>query len=427
MLQRLLLDYGFVALAGAGQVWGQRLREWARMQGGTGPATLVGDDFKSTTQAAALANGTSAHGYELDDTHERSFSHPGAVVFPAALAVAEQSGASGAEVFAAVAAGYEVMTRVGMASRSGLMLRNGRHPTCLLGPFGSVTAVGKLLRLNAVEMANAWGIALSMIGGSMQFNKEPDGDMVKRMHAGIPAQQGVIAAQLTQLGVTGPKQAIEGEHGFFGLFADGPRPERLGKPGGVPLEIHDMSFKPYSCCRLFHSLIDAVGEATEDFSVDHRSIMSIRAGVPGDASKALYQVPRPKSVMAAQYSLPYSVAAAVRHGPMRYDAFSLQAINDMETLAVADRIEAYFDAELAREKSGRMSARVVIKFKDGREREAVSRAALGAPEKPLDIDGIKAKGQALLADAERVGKIAAAVDAFPRAGHVQNFTDLLGD
>ncbi len=425
-LQRLLLDYGYVSLAGARQVWGERLREWTRSHGGAGEATLVGDEFKSTAPAAALANGTSAHGYELDDTHERSFTHPGAVVFPVALAVAEQTGASGLEVFAAATAGYEVMTRVGMASRSGLFLSHGRHPTCLLGPFGSATAAGKLLGFDAEQIANAWGIALSMMGGSMQFNKEPDGDMVKRMHAGIPAQQGLIAAQLTQVGVTGPKAPIEGEHGLFNLFADGPRPERLAKAPDAPFEIHDMSFKPYSCCRLFHSLIDAVGEATEDFSADPDSIVSIRAGVPGDASRDHYQVFRPASVMAAQYSLPYAVAAAIRHGPMRYDAFSIDEIGDPKTLAVADKIEAYFDEELAAEKSGRMSARVTICFTDGEEREAISRAALGAPEKPLDVEGIKAKGRALLTSSDRVERIAEAVSAFPNTGTVHDFTGTLG-
>ncbi len=426
MLKHLLLDYCYVALAGSKQVWGQKLRQWAVHSGGAGVATLVGEADKSPAHTAALVNGTSAHGYELDDTHERSFTHPGAVVFPAGLAIAEEQGASGLEFLAAATAGYEVMTRIGMASRSGLFLSQGRHPTCLLGPFGAATTVGRLIGLDFAQLANAWGIALSMMGGSMQFNKEPDGDMVKRMHAGIPAQQGLIAAQLTQAGVTGPKQAIEGEFGFFALFADGPKPERMIKAVGAPYEIHDMSFKPYACCRLFHSLIDAVGEATDGFAADFNGITRIKAGVPGDAAKPHYQVYRPESVMSAQYSLPYAVAAAVRHGPMHYDAFSLESIRDDSTLALADKVEAHFDEALAREKSARMSARVVVEFDNGQVHEAVSRAALGAPEKPLDIDGIKAKGKALLGDVPLVDKIADAVDQLPEAENVLAITALLG-
>ncbi len=114
-LERLILDYAAVAMCGSVQPWGRKLRDWARGQRTTGTARLIGSGEQVNAATAALANGTSAHGYELDDTHEGSNSHPGAVVISAALAIASETGAQGREVLAAIAAGYETMARIGRA------------------------------------------------------------------------------------------------------------------------------------------------------------------------------------------------------------------------------------------------------------------------------------------------------------------------
>ena len=111
-----------------------------------------------------------------------------------------------------------------------------------------------------------------MVSGANQFAFEPKGTMVKRMHGGIPAQNGVTAAQLARLGLEGPVQGIEGEFGFLHLFGIEPQPERLRKSGNETFEIHNISIKPYSCCRKFHSLIDALGEATDGFELDASTI-----------------------------------------------------------------------------------------------------------------------------------------------------------
>ena len=322
-LERLILDYATVAMCGSVQPWGRKLRQWALDQNTTGNARLIGSGDLVNAATAALANGTAAHGYELDDTHEASNSHPGAVVISAALAAAAVTGAQGREVLAAIAAGYETMARIGRASTSPEVTERGFHATCLFGPFGAATAAGKLNGLDADGITRAWGLALSMAGGAQQFAHEPQGTMIKRMHAGLPAMHGILAADLSALGVTAPAKPLEGPLGFYHLYSKHVKPEHLGRADGAPLQIHAVSFKPYSCCRKFHGMIDALEIATEGFKLDPEKIVKIDAFSPGNAIKK-HAIRRPDSVMAAQYSMPYIVAATLAKGPQDYGAFEAE-------------------------------------------------------------------------------------------------------
>ena len=282
-LKRLLIDYAAVTLCGSVQPWGRTLTEWAGLHGAGGKVLLIGSGKRAGANAAAMVNGTSAHGYELDDTHDKSMSHPGAVVITAALAAGTEMGSSGKNLLSAIVMGYEVMTRVGMAANALGVINRGFHPTATFGVFGAAAAAGKLYGLDASEIAQAWGIALSMSSGACQFAVAPKGTMVKRMHAGIPAHNGVIAAQLARLGLAAPVQALEGNYGFFTLFGVDADPTLLKKSGDDPFEIHDISMKPYSCCRKFHSLIDALEQATDGFSIPVEAVSYTHLTLPTKA------------------------------------------------------------------------------------------------------------------------------------------------
>src|SRR5262249_12414215 len=106
----LLLDCLGVSRVGATLAWTRAMTECAGRFAGSGKAPIAGTWLEVAPSIAALINGTAAHGYELDDTHDASMSHPGAVVIPAATAVAAEIGASADELIAAIASGYEAMT-----------------------------------------------------------------------------------------------------------------------------------------------------------------------------------------------------------------------------------------------------------------------------------------------------------------------------
>jgi 2-methylcitrate dehydratase PrpD len=426
-LKRLILDHAAVTLCGSVQPWGQKLTAWAQAYGGQGRAVLIGSGGRASAATAGLVNGTSAHGYELDDTHEQSRSHPGAVVITAALAVGAERKSSGRDVLAAVVAGYEVMTGLGMAAGALATTHVGFHATCLFGPFGAAAAAARLLGLDAMQLAQAWGIALSMTGGSSQFAFEPKGTMVKRMHAGIPAQNGIIAAQLASLGVDAPVRAFEGEHGFFHLYGREPDPSRIMRVAGEPFQIHKMSFKPYSCCRKFHSLIDALETATDGFKLDPQAIERITVDSPtGSVEK--HQMKRPESVMAAQYSKPYNVGATLAYGARRFDAYGPDLHKDARILGIVDRVEARLDTSLDRYVPEAMPNRVTLRLRDGSERQETVIVSTGSPDRPLSLSGVAEKARALLAmtaPALDLDRILAGVDTLPEAGDIGSFAAML--
>ena len=112
-------------------------------------------------------------------------------------------------------------------------------------------------------------------------------------------------------------------HLFLHLFGIEPKPELLSKSENEALEVHNISIKPYSCCRKFHSLIDALDDVTDGFTVDPSAIEKITVHSPQTAIVS-HQMKRPDSVMAAQYSMPYIVGATHAYGPTRYDAFGVE-------------------------------------------------------------------------------------------------------
>ncbi len=423
-LQRLILDYAAVTLCGSIQPWGRKMRAWSQDQNASGPARLIGSGDLTNAATAALANGTAAHGYELDDTHEASSSHPGAVVISAALAVAAEIGSSGRDILAAIAAGYESMTRIGRAAISQEVTERGFHATCLFGPFGAAATAAKLMGLDAEGLARSWGLALSMVSGSSQFAHEPQGTMVKRMHAGIPSMHGVLAAQLGKLEMTAPQNSLEGPLAFYHLYSENPKLELLERKTGAPLEIHNISFKPYSCCRKFHSMIDCLEIATAHFTHDPADIAKIDVYSPANAIKK-HAIRRPDSVMAAQYSMPYITAATLAYGPKKYSAFETGYHNDPTIISLIDKTEAHHDPKLDGYLPDRMANRVTVTFTDGRQESAEVIEALGSPERPLSFDGVSEKAEPLIDMVDPSMDLGAIADAVRSLPDTSNIDDLM--
>jgi len=397
-VRRLLLDLLGVSLCGSQLPWTLALRDWATPFRGSGVAPVVGAGFTVAPSVAALVNSTAAHGYELDDTHDASMSHPGAVVIPTALAVAAGTHVDEIAVCAAIAAGYETMARVGMAANASRVVAAGFHPTSLFGSFGAATAAALLQSLDAPALARAWGHALSLTGGSMQFSDEPAGTMVKRLHAGYAAQNGILAAGMAKRGVSAPSRALDGKYGLLALYAREPRPQLFDVDPRAPLQIHQISMKPYSCCRLFHSLIDALDEATEGFREPAAGIRHILVRGPGVIFDQ-HMLRRPTSVMAAQYSLPYVVGATLAVGPHRFDAYRDEHLGNEEILALADKVEGQQDLEIEAEYPEHMGAAVELTMADGSVRSAKVMDSRGTSAHPLTTDAIRAKATNLARDA----------------------------
>lgn len=394
-LERLVLDYCGVAIGGAARPWIAALHGWAERYRGTGPACIVASDIATTAEVAAFVNGAAGHSFELDDTHDASMSHPGAVVISAALAVASETGACGADVLAAVAAGYEAMARIGIAARAERVIATGFHPTALFGGFGAAAAAGKLLGFTAEELAGAWGHVLSLAAGSMQFSQESRGAEVKRVHAGYAARNGLLAAQMIAAGISAPTRSLDGKYGFLALYGHDPMPEQLTRTGVRGLAIHDISIKPYACCRMLHSMIDGLRTATDGFAVPARDIRGILVRGPRKLEEQ-HMVTRPQTPMAAQYSLPFTVGAAMTFGPNRFDAYERENLSDPGILAWADRVSVESDADLEAAYPVHFGTQVEVTFIDGRRRVERVLDSIGTPANPMPSDKLEAKAKALV-------------------------------
>src|SRR5260370_9617644 len=179
----LLLDHLAVTLRGSrlpARQAAYSMLQPMRATGSTGASTIFGRPERAEASWAAFANGVAAHGLEMDDVENASPLHPGVVVMPAALALAEQRGSSAAAFYAAVVAGYEVTLRVGAALDPAAAYERGFHPTAICGALGAAAASARLLQLSAQQTGMALGIAGSMASGSMAYLH--DGPWTKRLH-----------------------------------------------------------------------------------------------------------------------------------------------------------------------------------------------------------------------------------------------------
>lgn len=388
----LVVDHLGVALRGWTLPWTTIVRETALAERAA-PVAMLYDGGRTSARNAALVNGTAGHALELDDTHDRSLTHPGSVVIPAALAVGEDVGATGAQVLAAIVAGYDVQCRLGIALGRDLIER-GMHPTATLGVFGAAAAAGHLLTLEPARMAHAFGIAASMSAGLMQFSQDPEGTMVKRLYGGLPAERGVLAAQLAARGLTGPRAAIEGTFGIARMLAGRGEIDPHAFSAGPGHEIERVSIKLFACCKNFHALIEAAQEC--------------RAG-PGFAPQDIAQVDvygpramidhhlerRPRSTMAAQYSLPYTTAVALIGDPHAPESFRAPAYDREDLVALAAKVSAHLDPELDAAFPRHFAGGIRVRLHDGRQFDAQVMDALGTPVRPLERAGYRAKFTAM--------------------------------
>lgn len=386
-LKRLVLDHLACTYRGAHLRLGQSLRRGALPYRRAGRAPIIGDTVRTSAPVAALVNATAAHGLELDDTHDESVSHPGASIIATAFTVATQYRISGAALFPAILAGYEVVGRLGAATNAARIIENGFHPTSLFTGFGAAATAAHLIGLRPEQLASAWGLLLSMAGGSMQFSQEAVGTDVKRLHGGYAALHGVFAAELAAGGVGGPLEALDGRYGLCAIFGENQDLSRLTTPHPDGPEIHRISFKPYPCCRLFHSTLDALALASDRFSTPPEDIAEIHVGGP-EILVSQHMLRRPQSMMAAQYSLPFTLATAFFSGPGSVDGFTDDAMADPRILSLADTVSGELNTKMNDAFPEHFGSTVRLTHRDGSSREHEVLDSLGTPSNPMSRDAL---------------------------------------
>ena len=244
---------------GADLPWSRMIIDYVRATGAGGRSRILGTGPDPVTPAAAaLAQGAMAHAFELDNlTKPDSGGHPGAVLFSAGLAVAQDRGAGGKALLTALVAGAEVMIRIGYATGHTDEER-GFHAPSACGPFGGAITAGHLMGFDPTRMTNALGIAGSCSGGLLAFAHSGDGAMVKRFNLGRGAEGGVVAASLAARGFTGPSTVIEGEGGFLRAFCPKWDTAQLTDGLGHDFKTMTIMIKRYACHITAHTPVEAI-------------------------------------------------------------------------------------------------------------------------------------------------------------------------
>jgi 2-methylcitrate dehydratase PrpD len=357
--------------------------------GGEPEASVIGLAAALPAPNAAFANAMLCHGLDFDDTHSDSVSHVSTVVVPTALAVAEARGASGRELLAAVVAGNEIVTRIGMAT-PGAFHRRGFHPTAICGIFGATAAAARLGGLTPADAASALGIAGSMASGLFAYLD--DGTATKPIHPGWAAHGALLAARLAELGAEGPPGVLEGRFGVFHAFVDTridlePQLADLGERWETPR----IAFKAYPACHFSHGSLGAT--ATLIDGIDPREIDDILVTVP-EAGVSLVLEPAatkvaPRTGYEGKFSLQYSTAAMLVHGRVGLSTYSPEALADAGVLELARKVR-YETKEYASYPAA-FPGGVRIRLRDGRTVEADCPYQLGAPENPMSETQVRKK------------------------------------
>lgn len=426
-LKLCILDGLGCILHGAALPWTARVAAMVAADGGAPEATAFGLDARVPAAAAALVNGTAGHAFELDDIHRDSIIHPNSLTLSVALALAERAGGRNGKFFlAAIAAGYEVGTRVGAAAGPGLLL-GGFHPQGTTGTFAAAATAARMLALDANATRQALGIAGSLGAGLMAAQ---EGAMVKRLHSGRAAETGLRAALLAETGFTGIENVVEaGYGGFITAHSDTPAPARLLGGLGRDWEILNTGFKPHATVTSIHACLDALAAIRRENGLEADDMMRIEAHVSTPTYVHCAWPYAARSVTAAQMNIFYGLAVMALDGEAFVRQFTQARIADAAVMAVIERIEASVDPEIdALGPAHRHTASVRVTTTDGRRFEKRVEARKGSPENPLGTDEIVAKFLALTAGilTEKTAKaIVARVAALESEGNVCALVELM--
>ena len=355
---------------------------------GGGGADVFGHG-KAPSPMAAVANGTMAHAFELDDRNTESMFHASASVLPAALAVGQEEGADGRKLITAMAVGHEVASRVSNTVNPDAYVygwhSQGWHPT-----FGAATAAGIMLDLTPEQMQHAFGLAATQASGLIEVAFSSDG---KPFHAGKAAMGGVIAARLAKGGYTGGLSALEGSDrakGYCRLLAEEPRMGELVDGLGETYKIHSRNgLKPYSCAGDMHPSIDAVLELMTEHEltaddIERIDVHSFRI-VPTH-----FNIPRPTATIEGLMSFQHSVAVAALFRKVTPAQFTDEMLADPVVDELRHRIHLHLDPELDKLFPEFYTARTVLETSKGTFEQTVLHTK-GDPENPMSESEIEAK------------------------------------
>jgi 2-methylcitrate dehydratase PrpD len=424
--KRHILDCAGVGLAATVEPAGRIILEVTREQGGTPQARVFGTNLRTSAVSAAWANGALAHLLDFDDT---GFSHPTACILPGALAMAEEVGATGADLVAAVCVGLEVFERMSLSGRQHEpeLRRRGFHPTSLYGCSAAAAAAGSIVKLNPGQMAVAIGLAAANAGGLTQHF----GTWGKGVHAGNAARAGVSSVLLAKKDYFADPDGIDGDYGFFAAF-HGKGNYNLGKVAdglGTHWSIVDpgLTVKRYPCCGGNLRALDAARGLLEEHGIKFDDVTKLEVDVHPDLLCTV-RFHKPTEGFRGKFSIDYVLAAMLLDGRVDLDSFSDEYCNSPRMRASIDKVQVNAHTEWPNDATARRKAPVTITMKDGRKFTKMVEKVRGSPGNPMTRDELLEKYHGCASrvfDAERLERSIVALEKLEKLATAGELIDTL--
>ncbi|MGO2767867.1 MmgE/PrpD family protein [Pseudomonas taetrolens] len=390
----LFLDWIGSALASQGARPVPLFERYAeRMGPADGAARILVSGRGTSAHFAAFVNGASSHLVEQDDLHNSSVLHPATVVFSAVLAAAQDLGKSGKDLLLASVAGYEAGIRIGeFLGRSHYRIF---HTTATVGTLAAAVGVGKLLDFDKEQFINLLGSAGTQAAGLWEFLR--DAADSKQLHTAKAAADGLLAAYMTEDGLTGARNILEGEQGMAAGMSTDAQPAKLSQGLGTRWALIETSFKFHASCRHTHPAADALLLLMQREGLRHEQIERVVTQVHQGAIDVLGRVVKPTTVHQAKFSMGTVLGLIAVHGSAQLTEFRDFALTDADVDAFREKVSMTLDPEVDAAYPGRWLGRVTVTTTDGRTLRAAIDEPKGDPGNTLSRPELEAKFQRLLA------------------------------
>ena len=388
--RRAILDTLGVTLAGAVEPTAERVRTMIEHRRAGQEATIVGTSLRAAVEDAGLANGTASHALDYDDVQASLSGHPSAPILSAALALAEERRASGADLLTAFVVGVEIEAKLGRAVNPA-HYEAGWHATGTLGTIGAAAAAAKLRALSTERTAAALAIAATMASGI----KANFGTDCKPLHVGHAARCGLEAASLAQAGFTANPRALEHSSGFGSTHGGGNKVEweETVTSLGQPHEVADpgIGVKRYPACASTHQALDATLELVEQHRIDPATVEKVECAVPYMAPHQLIYE-RAQTGLQGKFSMPYCLSVALLEGSVGLADFTDERARRADVQEFMPKVRMFVHPEqTTRECLPTRFSEVSITLQDGRVLKRRVSQAKGQPKNPLTDAQLEAK------------------------------------
>lgn len=346
--------------------------EMVRESGGSPRCSALGLPEKTSIYMAAFSNGVLGHTLEYDDVNKAAITHPGAASLPAALAAAEFWDADFEQYALGAVAGYEVMIRLGTAVNPSHY--DYWHTTGTCGTFAAAAAAGKVMGLDAEQLARALGIAGTMASGLVCVF----GTAAKLVNVGNAVENGVKAAMLAEKGYSAPSDVFEREGGYARAVSREPDFKQMCPRDGDEFKILDSYYKIHASCGHTHSALDALQRIMREHGFTAAQVEAVEV----KAYKKAVELTGDfccDTELKAKFSMPYCIAAMLVYGEAGLMQFTEQARSDPRVRGFKDRIRVGEDPSYTERYPVLRPERVRVVLKDGRQWEAETELPHGKP------------------------------------------------